>query len=307
MAMPAASTTAAAARDTDGNGVITKEEVLDKDSNGKVSKKEFAVLDSNKDGKTSHHEAADLNHDGLVEGIEKKALDADHDGKVERKEVLNAPVADKNRDGVVTRAELKYELKTVQHMSPPPPPPPSPHRRWPVGSAPPPMPPHPRLPPRTSWPCLGMWNSYEEANEEVALIIMFILPLMYTLQWVARRLRKQPYRTVKVAGEEHERPRRARCVQKLNACPCLCTLQVTDAVDMEGSIGGMMRDTVNELSGRSAAAPLPRERDAELTAAAESSTESSASGTVNGGMPHSPPTAAVPTIPPPPESVLPQR
>jgi len=162
----------------------TVRDAIDIDKNGKVSRSEFAsALDENKDGKVTKHEAADLDRDGRVEKKEKDIVDTNNDDKITRHEVLAAPEADVNRDGKVTAKEKKAVL-----LLPPPPPPPLPAGAGAAASAPPL---HALTgssrPPRTSW-THGLWDTWEDAIDEVILLAVFFISLHAFYKGVQKKL-----------------------------------------------------------------------------------------------------------------------
>ena len=185
----------------------TTKETLDDNHNGKISKHEFLDLDENKDGRVSHHEASDVNNDGKVTHKEKQMLDSNDDGKVNRHEILKATNADLNADGKVTKSELHH----VERMPPPPP-------SSQLHAAPAPV----RALPRTSWPFLGMFNSFEEAVDETVLVLVCAVSLHQAVRWLHRRLtgaHKKKYKAVKVADAYGPDPGVELAEQSMDAVP----------------------------------------------------------------------------------------
>ena len=227
--------TMAAAGATTGERIKDR---LDADGDGKVSRSEFSALDENSDGRTTKKEAEDIDRDGKAEKKEKDLLDANSGGKITRQEILRAPEADADNNGIVTKQELKHAFH--------PPPPPSSLARSPpplpatLSSSPQQQPHHghsssgggssssggghggghhehgggsssgavaspsaPR-PPRTSWR-LGLWDTYEDCFTELVLVFVCAVTLHRAVQWLYHRLTmpkrgRQTYKKVKGPG-----------------------------------------------------------------------------------------------------------
>ncbi len=119
VSLAACATLAAPAVAQSGSRMIEEMQKADRNGDGAVSRKELL------DYRASQFNRLDRNGDGILTSSDmpplrsikdkmQKALarfDTDHDGRVTHNEFINGPtiafdVADKNKDGVVTRAEL---------------------------------------------------------------------------------------------------------------------------------------------------------------------------------------------------------